>query len=77
MSWVVDQGYQYEIWTDDAERTLSVTYGAAEDASAWFPDRVSVLLDSNGDLLLEYMDDVSTGTHPANVLADCEILFGL
>ena len=76
LSWVEDQGYQYEIWTDDAERTLAVTYGAAEDAGAWLPERVSVILDADGNLLLEYMDNVSTGTHPTNVLADCEILFG-
>ena len=76
MAWVEDQEYQYEIWTDDDERTLSVTYGAADDASAWFPERVSVILDADGNLLLEYMDDVSTGTHPTDVLADCKILFG-
>lgn len=70
------EGYQYEIWTDDEERTLSVTYGAAEDASAWAPNRISVLLDSDGVLLLEYKDGVSTGTHPSEVLADCEVLFG-
>ena len=53
-----------------------MTYGAAEDAGAWLPERVSVILDADGNLLLEYMDNVSTGTHPTNVLADCEILFG-
>ena len=57
-SWVEDEGYQYEIWTDDDDRTLSVTYGAVENASAFFPNRVSVLLDADGNLLLEYMDNV-------------------
>ena len=76
LSWVEDQGYQYEIWTDDEQRTLSVTYGAANNSNAVFPDRVSVILDSNGDLILEYVDNVSTGTHPTEVLDDCKILFG-
>lgn len=76
LPWVEDQGYQYEIWTDDDDRTLSVAYGAAANSSAWFPDRVSVLLDANGDLLLEYKEDVSTGAHPDQVLSDCQLLFG-
>ena len=71
---MVDQGYQYEIWTDD-ERTLSVTYGAADSVNAFFPNRVTVLLDSAGDLLLEY-PTVNIDVHPGQVLDDCQLLFG-
>lgn len=72
-AWIQDQGYQYEVWTDD-DRALSVTYGAASSESAFFPDRVTVLLDSNGDLLLEYTQ-VVIDVHPQQVLEDCELLF--
>lgn len=34
-----------------------------------------MLLDANGDLLLEYRRDVDFGTHPAQVLEDCQLLF--
>ena len=72
-AWVEDQGYQFEVWTDD-ERTLSVTYGAASSVNAFFPDRVTVLLDADGELLLEYMT-VSIDVHPQQVLDDCLLLF--
>ncbi len=72
-AWVADQGYQYEIWTDD-DRTLSVTYGAADSASAFFPDRITVILDAAGDLLLEY-PSVDIDVHPQQVLEDCQLLF--
>jgi hypothetical protein len=35
-----------------------------------------VLLDKQGEVLLEYKDNVSTGTHPQQVLEDCKLLFG-
>lgn len=73
-AWREDEGFQYELWTDD-DRTLALTYGAAASASAAVPSRVTVLLDENGDLLLKYaVRDL--GTHPASVLEDCEALFG-
>ena len=73
-AWIVDQGYQYEVWTD-ADRVLSVTYGAAEDDNAFAPYRVTVLLDASGDLLLVY-PSVVIDVHPQQVLDDCELLFG-
>jgi peroxiredoxin len=72
-AWIQDQGYQFEVWTDD-DRALSVAYGAASSASAFFPDRVTVLLDANGDLLLEYTT-VNIDVHPQQVLDDCALLF--
>lgn len=63
------------MWTDD-DRTLALTYGAVSSASASLPSRVTVLLDADGSLLLEYKGNLSFGEHPADVLADCEQLFG-
>jgi peroxiredoxin len=73
LSWAQDEGFQYEIWSDD-DRTLAVYYGAAGSSSDWFPARRTVLLGSQGELLLEY--EVSDfGTHPAKVLEDCQAIF--
>ncbi len=72
-AWVIDQEYQYEIWTDE-DRVLSVTYGAAQNANAFFPQRVTALLDADGSLLLEY-PNVVIDVHPPQVLSDCELLF--
>ena len=74
-AWIIDQDYQYEVWTDD-DRALSVTYGAADDINAFFPARVTVLLDAAGDLLLEY-PNVVIDVHPQQVLEDCQLLFGV
>ena len=73
--WAVDEGFQFEIW-QDTDKTLAVHYGAAENSNAMWPSRVSVLLDKKGEVLLEYKDNVSFGTHPQEVLEDCQLLFG-
>jgi peroxiredoxin len=74
-TWAEEEGFQYDVWTD-GDRTLAVTYGAASSTSSNYADRITVLLDANGDLLLEYVEDVVVGTHPAQVLEDCQILIG-
>lgn len=61
------------MWTD-TDKTLALAYGAASSANQRTADRVSVLLDGDGTLLLEYLD-VAVSNHPAEVLADCRILF--
>ena len=73
-NWAADEGFQFELWTDD-DRTLAVAYGAAASSSARFANRITVVLDSDGNQLLEY-EVSSVGTHPAAVLEDCELLFG-
>ncbi len=35
-----------------------------------------MVLDADGDLVLEYLDDIDVGTHPALVYDDCVKLFG-
>lgn len=73
-NWAADEGFQFELWTDD-DRTLAVAYGAASSSSARFANRITVVLDADGNQLLEY-EVSSVGTHPAAVLEDCELLFG-
>lgn len=73
--WAEEESFQFELWTD-LDRTLALTYGAADDADAAYPDRVTVILDAGGDLVLQYLEDVVVGTHPQDVLEDCERLFG-
>ena len=73
-SWVADQQYQYEIWTD-TDKSLAVYYGAATSTSAIFPNRITRLLDTQGHVILEY-DNVDAGTSPGLVLEDCQALFG-
>jgi peroxiredoxin len=55
---------------------LGVTYGALENQRDTFVGRVTMLLDADGELLLEYVDSIDVGEHPAKVLEDCEALFG-
>lgn len=73
-AWAEREGFEFELWTD-TDKTLAVHYGAASSTSAFVPDRITKILDRNGDLVLEYLG-VSVGTHPALVLEDCEKLFG-
>ncbi len=74
LAWATEEGFQYELWTDD-DRQLSIAYDAG-DEDAWFPDRETFLLNREGELLLQYLDDVDTATSPYEVLDDCTLLFG-
>jgi len=74
LAWSTSQAFPYELWSDEA-RDLALYYGAASGRRTFAPSRITVLLDARGDLLLRY-DDVSVGTHPADVLEDCRALFG-
>lgn len=72
-SWIDDQKYRFEVW-QDADKTLAVHFGAAQ-ASSMVPKRITKVLDAQGNLVLEYVDGVDVGTHPADVLDDCKALF--
>ena len=72
-SWVEEEGFQYEVWTD-TNRELALYYGAASSASSSYASRITRLLDENGNLLLEY-NNVDFGTNPRLVLEDCKLLF--
>ena len=70
-AWAEDEGYTFELWTDD-ERTLAIAYGAAASADASYALRLTVVLDENGDCILTYDVGANLGTHPAMVLEDLE-----
>ena len=72
--WALEEGFQYEVWTDH-DRTLSLHYGAASSADQPYPSRITRLLDTDGQLLLEY-NSVNFLSGPQDVLDDCMLLFG-
>lgn len=72
--WAEHEDFNFEVWTDD-DRTLALYYGAINNPDALFPKRITKVLDKDGVLVMEYISDVSVGTHPAEVLEDCQQLF--
>lgn len=76
-AWALAEGFQYDLWTDDASRTLAVTYGSVSSPTAGAAGRVTRLLGADGALLLEYNSvNLGIGVHPQEVLEDCQTLFG-
>jgi peroxiredoxin Q/BCP len=73
-AWAEDEGFQFELWTDD-QNDLALYYGAAATETQSYFARLTKILDSDGTLVLEYQVS-SVGTHPAQVLEDCQVLFG-
>ena len=73
--WAADEGYLFELWTDD-DKTLAVYYGSVKSSLSPIPGRVTMILDEDGDLLLEYISDTGSSAHPQEVLEDCQALFG-
>jgi peroxiredoxin len=73
-SWVTNQEFQYEVWSD-SERSLAMMLGAATKADQGMPSRVTRVLDAEGRVVLSY-DQVKVGSHPEQVLEDCRALFG-
>lgn len=73
-AWAEDEGFSFDLWTDD-DRTLAVTYGAAANASQAYANRKTMILDATGELVLVY-DSVGPSSHPQQVLDDCTVLFG-
>ena len=75
LAWSEEEGFPFELWTD-SDKTLGITYGALRGQSDNGVERVTMLLDADGALLLEYVDSIVVGTHPGIVLEDCRALFG-
>ena len=73
--WAEDEEFEFELW-QDTNLSLAVHYGAADDTSALVPNRVTVLLDGNGNQILNYDVGWGFGTHPEEVLEDCEAIWG-
>mgnify|MGYP001247670277 CR=1 FL=1 len=74
--WVEQEGFQYEIWTD-SNKTLAETYDSEFSSGQGFANRVTVVLDANGTVLLEYPSSMTSniGAHPQQVLEDCQKVF--
>lgn len=76
-AWAEAEDFEFELWTDSEENTLAVAYGAASSSSSSAASRITVLLDEAGTWLLTYEGiNADIGAHPAQVLEDCEALFG-
>ncbi len=69
-----NNGFQFELWSD-ADRTLALYYGAASSEAQAMASRVTMVLDEEGGLVLEY-GSVNPATHSQQVLKDCLALFG-
>ena len=68
------EGFQFELWSD-VDKDLALYYGAASTPTQGSASRVTRLLGPDGYVVLEYAVS-SVGTHPSQVLADCELLWG-
>ena len=78
-SWATKEEYLFEIWHDQ-DSTL-MDYYSAESFFPGVAARVTKLLDEDGVLILEYVDMNAfdsgvAAAHPAQVLSDCEKIFG-
>ncbi len=72
--WAIQEGFLFDLWSD-LDRDLALYYGAATSPNQNSASRLTKVLDADGNLVLEYSVSV-VGTHPAQVLHDCEFLFG-
>ncbi len=60
--------FPYDLLSDE-DRTVSMTYGAAESADQVYPARISYLIDPTGRIARTYAT-VDPPTHPDQVLQD-------
>lgn len=74
-AWATDEGFAFDLWTDDA-RALALHYGAADAPDDAAPARMTFLLEPSGEVALEYREGLDVATHPDDVLHDCRVLFG-
>jgi len=74
-NWVKNQSFEYEVW-NDTNKTLAVYYGSVKSDLALIPGRVTMILDEDGKLILEYREGTGAGDHPQQVLEDCQEIFG-
>lgn len=74
LDWATEEGFQFELWSDDDAHTLAVTYGAAT-ANSLFANRVTVILDAEGTWKVVY-NPANALSGPQDTLDDCTLLFG-
>ena len=63
----------YALWSD-LDRELALYYGAASTAGQWFANRITVILDPDGNWVLEYAPSGNLYLHAQLVLDDLAIL---
>ncbi len=73
--WTQTDGLQYELWSD-LERGIAQHYGAAENPETEDPLRYAFLLNSQGQVELEYKEFLELGPDPSDLLADMQALYG-
>ena len=61
-------GFKFPLLSD-VDRSVALAYGACKDPRATWPNRVSVLVDEQGQIASVY-DRVDPRDHSASVLAD-------
>ena len=66
--WIEHEKFPFEVWTD-ADRQLSTTFHAVDDPKQSHPRRITVVLDAEGQVILEYRS-VNFLTNPEDVLSD-------
>ncbi len=71
--WVENQKFPYEIWTD-SDRALATAFRAVSSPEQRYPDRITVVLDAEGKVVLEYRS-VNVLTSPQDVLDDVKKRF--
>jgi len=69
-----NNNYEYELWSD-LEREVALYYGAASSTSAFFADRITVVVAPDGEWVLTY-PSVKPGQHPQDVLNDMTAIIG-
>lgn len=72
--WAEKEHFPFELWSD-TNKQLALYHGAVRTRLSPLPGRTTVLLDAQGEVLLEYLDGIEVGTHPSSVLEDCRRLF--
>ena len=75
LAWSEEEGFNFELWSDDVG-TLGTAYGALTGPSDMSVARITMLIGSDGGLVLEYKGSLVVGTHPGQVLGDCEKIWG-
>lgn len=75
----VSEKFQFELWSD-LGRELALYYGAADKASQFAADRITVILDPEARAVVQYgsfLVNTTLSAHPGDVLEDCKALQGL
>jgi peroxiredoxin len=73
-----NEEFTFPLWSDE-DKGLAMTYGAADSTWALFASRITVVLDPQGDWVLNYPADVvsakSLYVHAQTLLDDLALLF--